>query len=1184
MNKRSLLFLVLLAAFGCKQKTLMEQISADHSGIHFNNTLTDNDTLNVLDVENIYNGGGVGITDFNGDGLRDIYFTGNTVSNKLYLNRGDFKFDDATAAAGVDGKGRWCRGVSVVDINNDGRMDLYVCATLSKDSLQRQNLLYVNQGTDKAGVPQFKEMAAEYGLNDMSHSTMAAFFDYDNDGDLDMYLLVNEIVKSQYPNTFRHRLLNGEHPNTDKLFRNDWSASLEHPVFTNVSREAGILTEGYGHGVSITDINKDGWKDIYVSNDFLSSNILYINNGNGTFTDKIETYFKHTAENAMGHEIIDINNDGLEDVVELDMNPEDNFRKKMMMNAIDYTRYQNNAFYSYQHQYVRNVLQVNQGPTILQNDSVGPPVFSDVAFYAGIAETDWSWTPLVADFDNDGYRDIIITNGFPKDVTDHDFIAYRNKVNMFASKREILDSIPQVKIPNYAYRNKGNLQFANVTEDWGLNVPSFSNGAAYADLDNDGDLDMVVNNINQEGFLYRNNLEKFGEVPHHSITLQLQGDSLNRQGLGAWVELHYGGQKQVYENSPYRGYLSSVQQDPQFGLGAATAVDTVLVKWPDGKTQVLHGVKADTVLRLDYKNASMSPAAVEQPSAADALFRNITNGLNLHYVHSDSDFIDFNIQKLLPHKLTEYGPALAVGDVDGNGLDDMVVGGSFYYEAQLLLQQPDGKFSQKTLLPESAAAAKRSEDLGLTLFDADGDKDLDLFIAAGGYEMKAGSPAYKDRFYRNEGKGTFTLDGSALPQNLTSKSCVRPADFDRDGDLDLFIAGRVEPGNYPKPVSSFLYRNDSRNGVVKFTDVTASVAPRLKSIGLVCDAIWTDVDNDGWQDLMLCGEWMPLTFLKNEKGSFGGQGAFQQIAHSAGWWNSIVPGDFDNDGDMDYVVGNMGDNTFYRGDEKHPVSIYFKDFDKNGTTECMTTRYLKDADGSLKEFPVPLRDLVVDQMPFVKKSFLNYRSFAEATADRMFTKEQKEGLSSLQAEYFKTALLQNNGGSFTLLPLPAEAQAAPVNGMLAEDFDGDGNLDLLLNGNDFGTEMANGRCDAFNGLLLKGDGKNAFKPLSILQSGIYLPGNGKALVKLQGSGGKYLVAASQNRGPLQVFEWKKNGRLVPLAEDDVTALVKYRNGKVQRRELGRGASFLSQSGRFLCLDSNVASVTVIDAKGRQRML
>jgi len=1176
LNNLLALLALLSAIGGCKSKKLMELVSPEDSGIYFNNTIADNDSFNILDVENIYNGGGVGIADFNNDGLRDIYFTGNVVSNKLYLNKGDLKFQDITDSAGVSGNGKWCRGVSVVDINNDGWMDIYICASLLPDARKRENLLYINMGKGNDGIPRFKDMAAEYGLNDTTHSTMAAFFDYDNDGDLDMYLLVNEIIKNQYPNTFRPILKNGEHPNTDRLYRNDWNDSLKHPVFTNVSGEAGILIEGYGHSVGITDINRDGWKDIYVSNDFLSNNILYINNRNGTFTDQVTTYFKHTAENAMGQDIIDINNDGLEDVIELDMNPEDNYRKKMMSNPLDYTRYQNNDRFGYQHQYVRNVLQINQGPRLLQNDSVGPPVFSDVSFYSGVSETDWSWTPLVADFDRDGFRDIIITNGFPKDVTDHDFIAFRHQSSMYLSKRDLLDNIPVIKIPNYAYQNKGDLSFADVTSQWGMETPSFSNGAAYADLDNDGDMDIVMNNINQEAFVYRNNLAN----KNNFITLRLRGDSLNRNGIGAWIELHYDGKQQVYETTPYRGYLSSVQQDPFFGLGKANIIDSIVVKWPDGKMQMMNKVPVNQELEIDYKNAKTNYSSLSNATASNSLFRDITAALNIHYVHHDSDFIDFNIQKLLPHKLSEYGPALAVADVDGNGLDDIVTGGSFYYSAQLLLQQNDGKFLQKNVLSDTAAKNKKTEDLGIALFDADNDGDADMYIAAGSYEAKPNSSSYRDHLYINDGKGNFSVNNTAIPENLTSKSCVRVADFDRDGDLDLFVAGRVEPGNYPKPVSSFIYRNDSGNGTIKFTDITSTIAPALNNVGMVCDATWTDFDNDNWPDLVLCGEWMPLTFLKNNNGKFSSN----QIPNSSGWWNSIVPGDFDNDGDMDYVMGNLGENSFYKGSKEYPVSIYFKDFDKNGTQEAVTTRYLKDKDGTPKEFTTHLRDHVMDQMPFIKKKFLTYRPFAETTFDNFFSAEESKGLTSLKAEYFKSVYLENNGnGNFIMHSLPPAAQLAPLNGMIADDFDGDGNLDVLINGNDFGTEVLTGRYDAMNGLLLKGDGQGGFSPLTILQSGIYIPGNGKALVKLRSKSGKYLAAASENRGPLRLFECKRQTELITLSEKNMAALLTYKNGKKQKREF-YSSSFLGQSGRLLSVDDNVANIIIIDAKGNQQTL
>lgn len=1170
--------------FSCKSKTIFERIEPTSSGIHFNNVINDNDSLNILDVENLYNGGGVGIGDFNNDGLQDVYFTANTVANKLYLNKGDFNFADITDLAGVDASGQWSRGVSVVDINNDGLQDIYVCGSLSTDVRKRRNLLYINTGIDPNGNPRFKDMAPDYGLADTVHSTMAAFFDCDNDGDLDMYLLVNEIIKGQYPGSFKPISKQREHPNTDKLYRNDWNDSLHHPVFTDISSAAGITIEGFGHGVNIVDINMDGWKDIYVANDFISNNLLYINNRDGSFTNEVETYFKHTSENSMGQDVIDINNDGLADVIELDMNPEDNYRKKMMMSPISYRRYQNNDQYGYQHQYVRNVLQVNQGPRVLENDSIGPPIFSDIAFYSGISETDWSWTPSVADFDNDEQRDIIITNGFPKDVTDHDFTAFRNKAYNLAAKRDILDQIPQIKISNYAYKNNGDLTFKNVTKEWGIDLPTFSNGAAYADLDNDGDLDYIVNNINDEALLYRNNSREMSK-PGHYLQVKLAGDSLNKNGLGTFIELYYDGKKQVYENTPYRGYLSSIFPLAHFGLGATESVDSVIIKWPGGKIQLLRDVKADQLLLANIKNATVNYSFTPKLLAENSLFTEISNSVNIHFVHEEKDFVDFNIQKLLPHKLSEYGPALAVGDMDGNGLDDIICGGPFNKSAQLFFQQPDQHFIQKALLPEGNRENKISEDEGLLLFDADGDNDLDLYIASGGYESAPGSIAYTDKLYVNDGRGNYKPDTLALPSNLASKFCVRAIDYDKDGDLDLFIAGRVHPGNYPKAVSSFIYRNDSKQGNLKFTDITSVVAKDLLNIGLVCDAVFTDFNNDGWSDLILAGEWMPITFLQNNKGTFSNVTASSGISKYTGWWNSVAPGDFDNDGDIDYVVGNLGENSYYNAGEQYPVSIYAKDFDNNGILECIPTKYIRDKDGILKEFTAQTRDDVVDQMPFVKKRFLTYKPFAEATFDKLFTPDELKDMIKVQANYFKSAFVKNNGnGKFEISPLPGIAQFSSLNGMLVDDFDGDNNLDIVINTNDYGTEASTGRYDALNGLVLKGNGDGTFIPLTILQSGIYIPGNGKAMVKLRGKNGKYLVAAAQNRGPLRIFELKRNTSFVSLNPADISSEIKYKNGSIQKKEFYYGNSFLSQSARFLSTDSNVLSVTISDNKGGQRKI
>jgi len=1166
--------------------TLFEEISSSHSGIDFNNKITENDSINPLDVVNIYNGGGVGIGDFNNDGKQDIYFTGNQVSSKLYLNKGDFKFDDITKEAGVEGMGRWARGVSVIDINNDGLEDLYICNTIYKDSLRRRNILYVNQGIDKDGTPHFKDMAAEYGLDINVQSTIAAFFDYDNDGDLDMYLTVNEATTGYEQSGFGKSNNNiiKQVSSKGRLYRNDMDAALKHPVFHNVSQQAGIIYAGFGHGATICDINNDGWKDIYVSDDFISNNLLYINNQNGTFSEKAKDYFKHTSFNAMGQDVIDINNDGLPDVIELDMSPEDNFRKKMMFSANGYMGFQNFELLGYQYQYVRNTLQLNQGPVLKEGDSISRPAFSEIGFLTGIAQTDWSWTPLITDFDNDGFRDIIITNGFPKDVSDRDFITYKKGAAGLASKKDVLDQIPQIKIHNYAYHNNGNLTFTDVTTNWGLSNPTYSNGAAYADFDNDGAMDMVINDINGKALLYRNT-SRSKDSSTHFLQIQFKGSLQNINGLGAIATIYYDGdKKQAYENTPYRGYLSSIQNTAHFGLGKTAIVDSVVVRWNTHSMQKLTNVKANQTITVDIKNAQQQNF---QPQITDtsSLFKEITNAAGITYKNTEADFVDFNIQKLLPHKLSQYTPALAVADMDGNGLDDIVIGGNFN-RAQLLLQQQDGKFAQRDLIA-AVTNFNSSKDEGILLFDANGDNRPDVYIASGGYQFPAGSNNYQDRLFINDGKGNFKEDTSALPKNYTSKLCVRAFDYNNDGKLDLFVSGRVEPWHYPKPVSSFIFRNDSKDGKAKFTDVTNEVAPDLKNIGLVSDALFTDFDNDGKTDLILVGEWMPVTFFKNENGKFKNITAASGIAGKTGWWNSIVAGDFRHTGKTDYIIGNLGLNTLYQASEKYPVYITAKDFEGNGSYNAITSFFLPEVlDGEKKEFTALGKDDMFKEMITMKLRFPSYRSFATATMDSIIPASMRKDALRLKATQLQSCYLRNDGnGKFTIIPLPLQAQFSVVNGMIAEDFDGDGNLDVLINGNDFGTEASVGRYDALNGLLLKGDGKGNFQPLSILQSGIYIPGDGKALVKLQGANGKYLVAASQNKDYLKLFQLRKNVRLIKVKPDDMYAVIHYKNGATVKQEFYYGTSFLSQSSRFITFaNNNISSVMVTNSKGETRSL
>ena len=1182
---------------------LFEQISSGHSGINFNNRIVENDSINPLSVVNIYSGGGVGIGDFNSDGLPDIYLTGGMVPSRLYLNKGNFTFEDITDKAGVDGMGRWGRGVSVVDINNDGLMDIYVCNTLYRDPLRRRNILYVNQGMDKDGIPHFKDMAAEYGLDIDVQSTMASFFDYDNDGDLDMYLTVNEASGGYAASVFvgQDRPTGG--PNRGRLYRNEMDTRLGHPVFHDVSAEAGIQFEGYGHAASICDINNDGWKDIYVSDDFISNNILYVNNHDGTFTNRAKEYFKHTSYNSMGQDVVDINNDGLPDVVELDMSAEDNYRKKTMSNANNTNTYQNFENYGYQYQYVRNTLQLNQGPTVRQDDSTGIPAFSEVGFMSGISQTDWSWDPLVVDFDNDSYRDLVITNGFPRDWSDHDFIAYRQQSNASVSNIRLLDLMPQVKLHNYAFRNNGAVGFDDVTDKWGLSLPTFSNGAAYADFDNDGAMDMVINNIDDEALLYRNTARDKDKGTTHYLNLRFRGGSGNVNGIGAVANIYYDhGKQQVYDNNPYRGYLSSVQCMAHFGLGKTNQVDSVVIRWNNGKKETLRSVQADQAIVADIRNAKEDDAAQRAAIAQNALFRDVTAGAGIRYHHTDISFLDFTIQALLPHKLSEYNPALAAGDVNGDGLDDLVIGGNAADPAKVLLQQRDGKFIQRDLLtgprgvPGVTPGTGMARDEGILLFDANGDGKPDLYIASGGYSAAYDSLGYVDKLYLNDGKGNFRVDSLALPLNHTSKLCVRAFDFNGDGKLDLFVSGRVAPGQYPKPVTSFIFRNDSRDGQVRFTDVTAVVAPDLMNIGMVCDALFTDFDGDGQTDLIVVGEWMPVTFLKNIGGKFKNVTALSGIGGQTGWWNSIAAGDFRHTGRTDYIVGNVGLNTYYKGDMQHPVAVTAKDFEHNGAYIPITSLYLPDRQGSeggedaerpgqMKEFPAMGRDDIARQFPGIKKRFATYKPFAIATMDDLLTPDQRSGALRLQANTFSSCYLKNEGGGrFTLVPLPREAQMSLINGMVVDDFDGDGNLDVLMIGNDYGTEVSTGRYDALNGLLLKGDGKGNFSPQSICESGIWIPGNGKALVKLTGSSGDYLVAASQHQDALKLYQLKREVKTVRIEPDDISAVLTDKAGRIRKEEFYYGTSFLSQSSRFVLVDSNIQSVAIRNSKGKLRLV
>ncbi len=1093
MRYIGMLILWLLSWDLYSQHKKFQLLPSSATNIRFTNWVEPTARMNVFISPYFYNGGGVAVGDINNDGLSDIFFVANFGPDKLYLNKGNMIFEDISLSANVIGVKSWETGVTMCDINNDGWLDIYVSRSGLMPGTPSHNLLYVNNKDNT-----FTEQASVYGLADISHATQASFFDYDLDGDLDVFLLnhnVKRITPESMTFTFRDIFAG------DKLYRND------EGKFTDVSEEAGILgsTIGYGLGVMIGDVNQDSWPDVYVSNDYIENDYLYINNGNGSFTECIKEQMPHIPLYSMGGDMADFNNDGLLDLMTLDMTAEDNFRQKANMAGMDPEKFWATVRAGKHYQYMVNCLQLNNGKGS----------FSDVAAMAGVSYSDWSWGAVFADFDNDGLKDQFITNGYRVTLS-KDFINWYKEREKFLNKRpaherdymaetrEAMNNVPSEKVKNYMFRNKGNLSFERVTESWGLDKPSFSNGFAYADLDNDGDLDLVVNNLDHQAFVYEN----MGTLPNTYLRLKFQGPAQNKLGLGTKVTIRTGGWEQFQEHYITRGYQSSVEPVMHFGLADARQIDEIEVIWFDGKVEHLKNVEPNQLLTLSYVNAAKPVKSIKKPEGNG--FFEITDELGIDFRHIENEYDDFEEQILLPHKLSQFGPALAVADVNGDGSDDFYIGGARGQAGLLYFQGADGKFSASTNAPWQMH--KQSEDLDALFFDADTDGDLDLYVVSGGNEYEVNDSLLQDRLYLNNGLGAFTYAAEALPPMLVSGGVVKAGDLDNDGDSDLFVGGRLIPGQYPKSPRSYILENNM--GV--FKDITTAVAPSLSTPGMVTDATWSDFNGDNRPDLVVVGEWMPIHMLLNKNGKLEELPFREEFNENTGWWFSVTSADMDGDGDMDFVAGNLGNNYKYQASKQEPFNIYAKDFDQNGQWDIVLGYY-----NDHELYPVRGLQCSSQQIPDIERKFNSYNAFAEATLMDIYEEMDIGRALKYSATNFSSSYIENLGnGRFEIRALPSRAQLAPVNDIIIEDFDDDKQKDILLAGNLYGSEVETPRADGGTGLLLRGDGHGNFSEVPPHLSGLLVNGNVKKMRTIQlNKWGKAILVAANNQ-PLRVIALK----------------------------------------------------------------